>query len=237
MVASFYSKHSVRLYSLPGLVPGQEVSVRRPRAPRSTSDGLVYVPNWNMVKELMISQEGALSVRRNITVHGVQEGIIFVALGPQIGQLCILRWSSSYTSMIIYIAHLGDDVMLQHVLMTDKIGPYSVISALHTGQLLVTTRNMDLGQCLSVHYQELQGSHRFLTNLTRDSCKSIAYRDHFLVLDYIRAHILVLDCQGRLVHTTDYGTGYIRKFIDLAVWQDSVFVVISNGILLLLSPV
>ncbi len=147
LVASFWSQNTVRLYSLPGLVPGQEVSMRRPRAPRSTSDGLIYVPNWNMVKELMISQEGALSVRRNITVDSVH--ITFVALGPQTGQLCILGWSPNGT-MTIYIVHLGDDVTVQQTLtMSSEIGPYSVISTLHTGLILVTTRNMDMGQILS----------------------------------------------------------------------------------------
>ncbi len=100
-----------------------------------------------------------------------------MAVGPETGQLCILTLSLS--GMIIYIVRLGDDIVVQHkLIMDDHIGRFSVVSALHTGQLLVTTRNMDLGQCLStlVHYQEFQGS--FLTNLTWDSCKSIAYRDH-----------------------------------------------------------
>ncbi len=234
MVASFWSQHTVRLYSLPGLVPGQEVYVRYPDAPRSSSDGLVYVLSWDMVKELMISQEGGLSVRRNITLHAVRWGIRHVAVGPQTGQLCIFRSSSS--GMIIDIVSLGDDVTVQQTLnMSSKIGPSSDISALHTGQILVTTRNYDLARCYSALYQEQQMS--FLTNLTQESCRSIAYRDHFLVVDYIRAHILVLDGQGHLVHTIDYGAEYIAKLKDLAVWQDSVFGVFSTGILLLLSPV
>ncbi len=234
MVVSFWSQHTVRLYSLPGLVPGQEVCVRRARAPRFSSDGLVYILNWDVVKELMISQEGGLSVRRNITLHGVRRGIRFVAVGPQTGQLCIFR--SSSRGMVIDIVSVGDGVTVQQTLtMSSKIGRFSGISALHTGQILVTTPNLDLLNCSSALYQEQQMS--LLTNLTQESCTSIAYRDHFLVLDYIRAHILALDGQGRLVHTIDYGTGYIRKFRDLAVWQDSVFVIMNNGILLLLSPV
>ncbi len=234
MVVSFWSQHTVRLYSLPGLVPGQEVMMTNPGAPRSSSDGLVYVPNWDMVKELMISQEGTLSVRRNITLHGVRRGIMFVAVGPQTGQLCIFRWSSS--GMIIDIVSLGDDVTVQQTLtVSSKIEHFSAISALHTGQVLVTTWNSDQCQCYSGLYQEQQMS--FLTNFTQESCTSIAYRDHFLVMDYFRAHILVLDDQGHLVDTIDYGAGYIASIKDLAVWQDSVFVIMSNGILLLLSPV
>ncbi len=242
LVVTFSVQETVRLYSLPGLLPGQEVNnVAYAFAPRSTGDGLVYVPSWRVVTELKISPEGSLSVRRNITVHGmhmdhtVDWWITSVAVGPQTAQLCILRWSPN--GMALYIVHIGAEITVEHTLsMPERIKFFSVISALHTGQVLVTMRGIEKARCFSVLYQE-QRQLSFLTNLTQESCTSIAYRDHFLVVDYLRADILVLDGQGALVHTVDYGTGYITKIRDLSVWQDSVFVINSrNNGLLLLSP-
>ncbi len=110
LVVSFFVHHTVRLYSLPGLVPGQEVNVTNPRAPRSSSDGLIYVPRGSMVTELKIAPEGALSVRRNITVDAVGWGIGSVAVAPETGQLCIWTWVST----IMYIVSLSDDFMVIH---------------------------------------------------------------------------------------------------------------------------
>ncbi len=230
LVVSFFFQHTVRLYSLPGLVPGQEVNVTNPGAPRSSIDGLIYVPRWSIVTELKIAQ-GALSVRRNITVDAVIWGITSVAVGPQSGLLCIMgRYGT------IHIVSVGDNVMvIPRLPMPDQMKLAISILALHTGQVLMTTMDLNLTQCSSVLYQELQPS--LLTNLTQNSCTSIEYKDRFLVVDYLRSDILVLDAQGRLVHTADYGNGFIAGVRDLAVWQDSVFVVNFEGALLLLSPV
>ena len=205
-----------------------------PGAPRSSSDGLIYIPLWSMVTELKIAPGGALSVLRNITVDAVKWGIIFVAVGPQTGQLCILRRSFNY--MTIYIVSLSNDAIANiRFFIPGQTNPISTSSALHTGQVLITMVDVDFAECVLVLYQE--GHLSDLTNFTHESCSSIAYKDHFLIVDYLRADILVLDGQGRLVHTTDYGNGYIAGVRDLAVWQDSVFVVDFEGALLLLSPV
>ncbi len=224
-----------------------------PGAPRSTSHGLVYVANWRMITELKISQKGSLYVRRNIALDQIF-GIRSVAVGPQTGQLCVLVWQSNDRHMKIYIVSLGDSLgitdrrsgplwsdvsMIQRTLiMPDQMKGIPVISAVHTAstdQVLVTTQYLNKPRCSSVLYRGRQLS--FLANLTHESCVPIAYKDHFLMVDYLRANILVLDNQGHIVHTVDYSNGYLLGISDIAVWQDRVFVVGFNGELLLLSPV
>ncbi len=238
LVASFLVEHTVRVYSLPGLLPVEKINLKYPYAPRSSSDGLVYVPNWRMITELKISQEGSLYVRRNITLNETV-GIFSVAVGPQTGQLCVSVRYSIDRHFNVLVVSLGNVCTIQRTLtMPDRIKGFPWISALHaasTDQVLVTTLETDLAQCTSVLYKGHQPS--FLTNLTHESCVSIAHRDHFLLVDDLRADILVLDDQGRIAHTIDYGNGYISAISALAVWQDSVFVVGYDGALLLLSPV
>ncbi len=188
-----------------------------------------------MITELKISQEGSLYVCRNITLDDIV-GISSVAVGPQTGQLCVFGWSYSDRHYNVHIVSLGDVPTIQRTLiMPDQLKLVSSVSALHTDQLLVTTQDTALAQCASVLNQGRNLS--YLTNLTHESCTLIAYRDHFLVVDNLRADILVLDDQGHIAHTVDYGKGYISAISDLAVWQDSVFVVGYDGSLLLLSPV
>ena len=237
LVASFPFEDTVGVYSLPGLLPVEKINVTLPRAPRSSSDGLVYVPNSWMITELKISQEGSLYVCRNITLDDIV-WISSVAVGPETGQLCVSVWYSINRHIDVLVS-FGDVFTIQRALtMPDRIKGFPKISTLHAAsadQVLVTTGDPDLRQCSSVLYQGRNLS--YLTNLTHESCVSIGYRDHFLVVDHLRADILVLDYQGRIAHTIDYGNGYIASISDLAVWQDSVFVVRYDGALLLLSPV
>ncbi len=239
---SFPSQDNIQLYSLPGLVPGQKFNVTSPYAPRSTSHGLVYVPNNSMIAELKISQEGVSAVRRlflfsfPVGFNPYYWGIISVAVAPETGQLYILWWSYSAVHLALHTVGIDDVLTVDYIsTVPDQFNMFSGISALHTDRVLVTMLHPDLVQCSSVLYQGHNLS--YLTNLTQKSCTSIAYRDHFLVVDHFGGDILVLDDQGRMVHMVDYGDGFVKSVRDLAVWQDSVFVVDGYGALVLLSPV
>ncbi len=240
-----FSRGAIRLYRLPDLTLIQDLNYSMVYPPRCSSAGRVYVPSLCTVSELEITEQGNLSVARNITPYSDWELVTAVALGPQAGQLCIGTMHVSLLGQIkavVYIISLDNGHINGTLTVPSQIEclPAS-ISALSTGQILVTYTSLQVftdNYVVIVLYQAISHQPLTISNGT-DSIVvlSVAHRENFLVNSPVRSGIDVLDKQGRVVHTVEYAYGIMSGALDLAVWQDTLLVLGYNGDLLWLSPV
>ena len=241
LVVTFHLKVSttaIRLYRLPDLTPIQDLNYSWVSLPRCSSDGRVYVPARYMLTELEITAQGDLTVLRNITT-GNWDWITAVGLGPQTGQLCIGAGSGLTRIAVVYIIHLASGNITTTLTVSDQIDCYPItVSALSTGQILLTSVHFWDRYAVSVLYQTIAHQPQTLGNRTHGlhMYSSVAYRENFLVIEGVLQNAFtVLDSQGHVVDTVEYDYGFFTA--DLAVWQDSLLLMDLNGALLWLSPV
>ena len=238
-----FSTGTIRLYRLPDLARIDDLNYSTVYWPRCSSDRRVYVPALYMVTELEITELGNLTVIRNITL-GIWDWITAVTPGPQAGQLCIgaLNDSSGTPSLtaVLYIINIDSGRINVTLTVPYQNGCYPItVSALSTGQILLTSSEWSGKYDLAVLYQTLSHQPRTLRNSTFGVGMfiAVAYKENFLVADWLHSGIEVLDKQGRVTHTVEYGYGAVSTPNDLAVWQDNILVVNFNGDLLWLSHV
>ncbi len=235
-----YSNKSLCVYSLPELRYKDQVSFRFTIwFPRADQAGLVYVPavfqSW--ISILTVSDTGTVTVHRNLTLGGLQGAILCVATGPQLGELCVIL---RYPLRLITL-NVADDRITYNLSLpvgTEYVGSVAVLD---TGQILVTVYTYD-AQTLAL-YSSFDRSPVLLndTSPLGYSYGMIDHANHFLLTLPDHSLILVVDADGRLISTVDALNGkggvWLDGMIDVAIWDNCVWVLSLYGSLVLLCPV
>ena len=219
--------YNVSLYSLPDLQLHHQVRVYSCILPRAESDGrVVYVPGWEYIAVIEISDSGNMTVIRNITTMGGQNLFhLSVAVGPQPGQLCVAQRDPPR----LWVVNASDGSVVQNITLPDRCREMRSVAVLDSGQLLFSYRINRYTYGLA-WYRSVTDSPTLLTNLT--STADVVYGiqasgDHFLAPYVFKANLLVLGPDGSVLHTVDAVSGKLGIWLygieDVAVWQDCVW--------------
>ena len=233
----------INVYSLPDLQLRHQLRLRGGQ-PRADSDGVVYIPHRYTVVMVEISNTGKLSVQHVLTIQGRLYQVWSVAIGPQPGQLVVA--GGHYSAPAVHIIDIKSDSINQTLELPSKMGSGWHVAALGSGQILVADRDGDLAWYKFVSASAVPLTDTPVGVLIPDNVwpevpeiGMLGNINQFLVVAHRKSQLFVMDDEGGW-HTVDAlkgGTGvWLPESVDVAVWQDCVWVADSYGTLVLLCP-
>ncbi len=228
------SNFNISVYSLPDLELQSRVELQNDYQARADSHGVVYVPGWNKVSVLEIGDTGSVTIQGNLTAGGQLYGHLFVAVGPQEGQLCVAQ---SYPPAVYIINITTDSIIHTLELPSDETHDMhlSSLATVTNGQIMVQE---DRGYLLL--YGSVSESAVRLAYAPVHRQRDVVMSGHnkqFVVGVEGKADLYVVDEEG-IWHTVDALKGQERVQIsDIAVWGECVWVASFEGSLDLLCPV
>ncbi len=176
---------------------------------------------------------------RNITsVGGQTVWQPVVAVGPQPGQLLVAQTRP----LRLWVINATDGRLLHTLTLPEPCYWLQSVSALDSGQLLISYSISHFTYGMAV-YRSVTDSPRLLTNLTSDSVQDVphgtlAVGNHFLVPYALSGYLFVLGADGSILHTLDVIKGELGvglySVLDVAFWQDCVWLVSSGDGLVLM---
>ncbi len=226
------------LHSLPDLALHHQVRVEACRLPRAATDSLVYVPAWRYIAVLEITASGNITELRNITTVGGQDlWYPRVAVGPQPGQLCVAQFHQPR----LWIVNTTNDRVIHTVRLPDPCLRLWSVAALDSGQLMIAYSVSYPNQTLAF-YTSVADSPEVVHRSVADGVNGLlGHGQHFLAPYILKADLLVLGSNGSVLHTVDTVSGklgvYLHRIVDVAVWQDCVWLGGYWGDLVLLCAV
>ncbi len=193
---------------------------------------------------LELSETGEVTATRILTL-GERLRHPLVAAGARRGQIWIhddksnirTRHNSTMPWLIaidIYLYNVDTDTVIQALHLKEPIhrGTSWGIVGLDTGELIRSTCNEDSYCVLQLYQPDLTTPPQNL-KITGHLRVLTAYGNHFLVLDEPSNTILILNGSGELVYTVDdlngKHAGIWMKIQDVAVWQNNLVVLSSDG--------
>ncbi len=173
-----------------------------------------------------------------------------IAVGPEPGQLAVVapdrftRYNCCPT--IIYIIDIKRDSINQTLELPSEIGSVLSVAVVGSGQILIADRNGNMAWYRSVSEPAVPLTDTPVGVLLPDNVSSevpavgmLGNINQFLVVAHRKSQLFVMDDEGGW-HTVDAlkgGTGvWLPESVDVAVWQDCVWVADSYGTLVLLCP-
>ena len=230
------------MYSLPELQYKDQVNFSFPvRFPRADQAGLVYVPavyqSW--ISLLTVSDTGTVTVNRNLTLGGLQGGgVASIATGPQPGELCVTLHPPR-----VVILNVADDRITYNLSLPVGTEDVWSVAVLDTGQILIAVF-IDRAVAL-VLYSSFDGLPVLLNDIHTSPLYlvygMIGHANHFLITWPRFSLILVVDAEGKFTSTVDALNGksgvWLDFMIDVAIWDNCVWVLSFYHSLVLLCPV
>ncbi len=240
-----YKNTSMCVYSLPELRYKDQVDfgsdIWLPRADRA---GLVYLPGppGRLISVLTISDTGNLTLLRKLTLGGTTREIFSVATGPQLGELCV---GISRPPRVV-ILNVADDNITHNLSLPDGTDVVTAVGVLHTGQILIQV-HIGHGVGIYIYVLAFYSSYAAPPVLLNDlkplsgNPGMIGHVNHFLFSLGYDSLILIVDADGQLVSTVDAlngnGVVWLDMMLDVAIWDNCVWVLSLYGALILLCPV
>ncbi len=240
MAALFRSQ--LEVYSLPDLQRRKTIwhGCRYIRADRN---GRLYFGCWRRVDVLELSETGEITATRTLTLGGRLRSYPLVAAGARRGLIWVhdkfyFRYNSTIPWLIdidtIYLCDVDTDTVIQTLHRREESsyrGMYWGMVGLDTGELMLTTCYEGSYNCVLQLYQPDLATPP--QNLTITGHVLTAYGNHLLVLEEPSNTILILNGRGKLMHTVDdlngKHAGIWMKIQDVAVWQNNLVILSSNG--------
>ncbi len=230
---------NITVYSLPDLQFQDQVGLRGWHPFRADSDGVIYVPGRSFISMLEISNTGNVSVRGRLTAGGRLANLRSEAVGPQPGQLVAIATDISDYTNTVYIIDIKNDSIIQALALPPGINDVWGVAALGSGQILVA----EWGYGNLVWYRSVSEPAVLLTDTPVTGWRDLVMLgniNHFLVAPRLGSQLKVMDSEGGW-HTVDalnWETGvWLPGIVDVAVWENCVWVAQCHGILVLLCPV
>ncbi len=230
-VVSDYNDNVI-VYSLPDLQLQDQVQVNG-RHPRADSGGMVHLAGDCFISMLEISNTGNVSVQGRLTAGGRLRYTRAVAFGPQPGQLC----AGHNRPPAVYIIDIKNDRIEQTLELPSGIDSVWFVATLGSGQILVADGGGNLAWYRSVSKPAVLFTD---TPVTGQRVAMLMNINQFLVAPLWGSQLYVMDSEGGW-HTVDplkWETGvWLPYIMDVAVWENCVWVVNYYGSLVLLCPV
>ena len=224
------SSINISVYSLPDLELRDRVELQNDYQARADSHGVVYVPAWNKVSVLEISDTGSITIQGNLTAGGRLQRHLFVAVGPQEGQLCVAQQHPA----AVYIIDINTDTIIHTLVLPSEVTHLRSVATTASGQVMVKEAEWHLLLYRSVDHPAVRLSHAPIhwgANVIM-----LGHNNQFVVGVGGRADLYVVDEEG-IWHTADSLKGEERiRISDLAVWGECVWVARYDGSLELLCP-
>ena len=226
------SSINISVYSLPDLELRDRVELQNDYLARADSNGVVYVPFWNAVSVLEISDTGSVTIQGNLTAGGRLQRRLSVAVGPQEGQLCVAQ----HYPAAVYIIDINTDTIIHTLVLPSEVTHLRSVATTASGQVMVKESEWhDLLLYRSVDQPAVRLSH---TPIHWGANVIMLGHNNQLVIGVDgSADLYIVDEEG-IWHTVGAlkGEGRVR-ISDLAVWGECLWVARYDGSLELLCPV
>ena len=233
MVSNSQYQYS-RVYSLPQLKLRDSVQVAGwwPRA--DSGNGMVYIPHTRTITMLSINDSGKATVLGRLTAGGKLWGFPYVAVGPQLGQLCV----GQFESPDVYIINIANDSIVDTLVLPRGVAGLWTLATRGTGQILIQAEK-GLVLYKSVSEPPVQLTDTPISGKS-EALIMIGNQDQFLVGVRWESDLFLVDVDSTW-HAVTALNGedgvWLMNIKDVAVWDNCVYVADAYGPLVLLCPV
>ncbi len=246
VVYNGYQYNNLCVYSMPELRYKDHVSFNfLLGSPRVDHAGLVYVPAMEKISILTVSDTGTVTVNQNLTVNGLwgTSACTPIATGPQLGELCVITFNYRYPR--VFILNVADDRITYNLSLAVGTTYVWCVGVLDPGQILLTVMVLIQGEHVKALalYSSFDRSPVLLHDIgPLDYADGmIGHVNHFLFLLFTDSLIVVVDADGSHVSTVDALNGkhgvWLDGMVDVAIWDNCVWVLSLYHSLVLLCPV